>query len=314
MSEPFEFSTSAKDIAAAAKMLRQGGTVAFPTETVYGLGADATNPDAVAAIYAAKGRPSFNPLIAHVASPEMARQLVQIDARTRALMDAFWPGDLTLVLPLLPHAGIAHAVTAGLPTLAVRMPNHPVALELLLATDRPVAAPSANPSGRVSPTSAQHVRDGLSGRINGLIVGPPCAVGVESTILALQPAPQILRPGGVTLEQIADVLQTQVLPPMAQITNITVPGQLSSHYAPNVPVRLNAVTAQGDELLIGFGDIAGERTLSKTGNLAEAAEALFAMLLDCETQGRPLAFAPIPDTGIGAAINDRLQRAAAPRD
>ncbi|MGB1234757.1 MAG: L-threonylcarbamoyladenylate synthase [Planktomarina sp.] len=313
MNKTKHYATSSQGIADAAAVLVGGGTIAFPTETVYGLGADATNPDAVAQIYAAKGRPSFNPLIAHVASIEMAGALVEISPDAHRLMQAFWPGDLTLVLPLKADAGVAQAVTAGLPTLAVRMPNHPVATALLRAVNRPIAAPSANPSGRVSPTTTQHVIDGLDRRIDGVVMGPDCAVGVESTILTLNPKPTLLRPGGVTIEEIETVLGSSVHH-ATKPTKITAPGQMTSHYAPDVPVRLNATTAQGDELLIGFGDIAGERTLSATGNLAEAAEALFATLLDCETQGRPIAFAPIPTTGIGLAINDRLTRAAAPKD
>ncbi|MEM6307091.1 MAG: L-threonylcarbamoyladenylate synthase [Pseudomonadota bacterium] len=313
MSDLIPFAPNDDGLAQAAHLLRAGGTVAFPTETVYGLGADATNPAAVAAIYAAKGRPSFNPLIAHVADIDMAHRLVDISNTAARLMQAFWPGDLTLVLPLRPDAGIAPAVTADLPTLAVRMPNHTTALTLLAKAGVPVAAPSANPSGRISPTTAQHVIDGLGQRIGGVVMGAACTVGVESTILTLTPTPRILRPGGITAGQIAAVLGQSVDEPQAHVTDITAPGQLTSHYAPTVPLRLNATDARDGEILIGFGDIPGTVSLSPDGDMGHAAATLFTILRRYEAKGKPLAIAPIPDHGIGVAINDRLRRAAAPR-
>ncbi len=314
MTRPIEYAPTAQGISDAADVLRAGGTVAFPTETVYGLGADATNPTAVAAIYAAKGRPSFNPLIAHVGSPDHLDGLVQMTDLAKRVMAAFWPGPLTLVLPLDPAARVAQATTAGLPTLAVRMPSHPVARALLAAVDRPVAAPSANPSGRISPTTAQHVRDGLSGRIDGLIDGGRCDRGLESTILSLDPAPMILRPGHVTAADLEPVIGAPVATAASATGPVTAPGQLASHYAPNAPVALNVKTATPGVFLIGFGDVAGDITLSANGDLAEAAEQLFAALRMADASGQPIAVAPIPMDGIGLAINDRLTRAAAPRD
>lgn len=299
-------------IAEAADLLRQGLLVAIPTETVYGLGGDARNGEAVASIYAAKGRPSFNPLIAHVASVEAAQRFVTWSVQAEALANAFWPGPLTLVLPLRPGHGISSLVTAGLETLAVRVPAHPAARALLTEFDGPVAAPSANPSGQISPTTAEHVLSGLNGRIAAVLDDGPCGVGLESTIVGLSCEPALLRPGGVALEQIETVLNTQLHIHKAGDA-LNAPGQLQSHYAPDAPVRLNAKSAQGDEVVLGFGAVDCDLNLSATGDLTEAAANLFAALHTLNDTGRPIAVTPIPDHGLGAAINDRLRRAAAPR-
>ena len=306
----------------ACALLAGGEAVAIPTETVYGLAADARNPRAVAGIYAAKGRPSFNPLIVHVADLEAAERIAMFDDDARRLGRAFWPGALTLVLPLRADAGIAGLVTAGLATVALRVPAHPVAQRLLRASGMALAAPSANPSGRVSPTTAAHVADpatGLGGRIAAVIDGGPCPVGVESTIVSLDGGEaRLLRPGGIPAEAIEAVLGQPLLRPPADPSPRdpvapTAPGQLTSHYAPRAPLRINARAARPGELLIGFGEIAGEMTLSASGDPAEAAARLFDMLRVADAADRPIAVAPIPETGLGAAINDRLRRAAAPR-
>ncbi|WP_170751886.1 L-threonylcarbamoyladenylate synthase [Ruegeria lacuscaerulensis] len=300
-------------IAQAANLLRQGQLVAFPTETVYGLGGDARNGEAVARIYAAKGRPSFNPLIAHVASVDAAKRFVTWSDQAQVLADAFWPGPLTLVLPLRADHQVSSLVTAGLDTLAVRVPAHPTAHAILEAFDGPVAAPSANPSGQISPTTADHVRAGLDGRIAAIMNDGPCGVGLESTIVGLAGEPTLLRPGGVALEEIESTLNTRLH--LHQTGDLlTAPGQLLSHYAPDAPVRLNADATQGDEVLLGFGSVPCDLNLSAKGNLVEAAANLFAALHQLNTTGRPIAVSPIPDHGLGAAINDRLRRAAAPRD
>jgi L-threonylcarbamoyladenylate synthase len=300
-------------IARAADLLRQGLLVAFATETVYGLGGDARSGSAVAAIYEAKGRPSFNPLIAHVASVQAAQRFVQWSDQAQMLADAFWPGPLTLVLPLREGNGISTLVTAGLDTLAVRVPAHHTARALLAEFDGPVAAPSANPSGQISPTNAEHVRAGLGGRIAAILDDGPCGVGLESTIVGLAEEPPLLRPGGVALEQIEAVLNARLhLHQSGDL--LTAPGQLQSHYAPDAPVRLNARTRQGDEVLLGFGPVECDLNLSAKGDVTEAASNLFAALHKLNESGRPIAVSPIPNTNLGAAINDRLCRAAAPRD
>ncbi|MEM6659118.1 MAG: L-threonylcarbamoyladenylate synthase [Pseudomonadota bacterium] len=313
MSGALELSANPDGIARAADLLRQGMIVAFPTETVYGLGGDARNGTAVASIFDAKGRPSFNPLIAHVPSVETAQRFVQWSDHAQRLADAFWPGPLTLVLRLRDGHGISSLVTAGLDTLAIRVPAHPTARALLGAFDGPVAAPSANPSGQISPTTADHVRHGLGGRIAAILDDGPCGVGLESTIVGLAGEPALLRPGGVALEHIERVLKTEL-----HLHNpndlLTAPGQLQSHYAPDAPVRLNAVSPQGDEVLLGFGAVECDLNLSAQSDLAEAAATLFAALHKLNETGRPIAVSPIPDHGLGAAINDRLRRAAAPRD
>ncbi|MEL6690401.1 MAG: L-threonylcarbamoyladenylate synthase [Pseudomonadota bacterium] len=295
----------------AAELLRAGEVVAFPTETVYGLGGDATNAEAIAGIYAAKERPSFNPLIVHVPSLAAAEALASFPDWALKLAEAFWPGALTLVLPS--RGVLPDIVSAGNPTLAVRVPSHPLAIELLEAADRPLAAPSANPSGRVSATTADHVLDGLSGRIAAVLDGGETEVGLESTIIGGE-GPRLLRPGGIALENIEEVLG-QAVPAQAPKSQQapTAPGQLTSHYAPSASVRLDAVVAQPGEVHLGFGPVAGDITLSASGDLTEAAARLFAALRELDAMGKPIAVAPIPDTGLGLAVNDRLRRAAAPR-
>jgi len=298
-------------IATAARALIAGELVALPTETVYGLAGRADRDEAVAAIYRAKGRPDFNPLIVHVANPAAAERLAAFDDRARALAARFWPGPLTLVLPLREGAGLAAAVTAGLPTVALRCPAHPVMRAVLAASGLPLAAPSANRSGAVSPTCAAHVADSLAGRIGLVIDGGACAAGLESTIVALRADGgwQVLRPGPIGREELVAVLGSE---PGATGTGIEAPGQLASHYAPGKPVRLDATEAREDEFLIGFGPVAGDCNLSEAADLAEAAARLYACLhrAAAAPQGR-IAVAPVPHEGIGIAINDRLGRAAA---
>ena len=305
-------------IARAAQILRDGGHVAFPTETVYGLGGDACNDLAVAGIFAAKARPQFNPLIVHVPDIGVAERFAHFDARARGLAQAFWPGPLTLVLPLRANAGLSPLVTAELPTVAIRIPAHPVAAALLRAFGGPLAAPSANPSGRISPTRATHVHDGLTGRIAAVLDGGACAVGVESTIVGLEGAPTLLRPGGVSVEALEAALGMPLRMYDGGAINapINAPGQLASHYAPTAAVRLGAMTAAPGEGLVGFGAVAGDLTLSDTGDLVQAAANLFDTLRRADMLAGPggrIAFAPVPETGLGRAINDRLRRAAAPR-
>ena len=302
----------ADGIARAVAILREGRLVAFPTETVYGLGGDAKSDLAVARIFAAKGRPRFNPLIAHVSDLDMARSLAVFDDRAEALAARFWPGPLTMVLPMR-EAGLSPLVTAELPTVALRLPAHPLARALISAFGGPLAAPSANPSGRVSPTRAAHVVDGLSGRIAAVIDGGPCAVGVESTILGLFDRVEMLRPGGVAAEEIEALIGPLATGGHGPKPNA--PGQLASHYAPNAPVRLNAADTRPGEVRLGFGPGACDLNLSASGDLVEAAANLFHLLREADriAHGRPIAVAPIPETGLGRAINDRLRRAAAPR-
>ncbi|MFU8882523.1 MAG: L-threonylcarbamoyladenylate synthase [Rhodobacterales bacterium] len=297
----------------AAGFLASGALVAFPTETVYGLGADARNSMAVASIFEAKGRPRFNPLIVHVASTEQARRYVEWSDQAAALARAFWPGPLTLVLPLRADAGLSDLVTAGLPSLAIRVPAHPLALRLLTAFGGPVAAPSANPSGRISPTTAAHVIAGLDGRIAAVLDGGPCPVGLESTILGLTGAPALLRHGGLPMEQIAAQLDQPLVQNTAPHT-LTAPGQMASHYAPAAKLRLNVTQHPDDALMLGFGAMECDLNLSPTASLNEAAANLFPHLhaLDARKTAT-IAVAPIPETGLGRAINDRLRRAAAPR-
>lgn len=305
-----------EELAYAAMMLAQGRLVAMPTETVYGLAADARNPQAVAAIYAAKGRPSFNPLIVHAPDLATAEAIGIFGDPARRLAEAFWPGALTLVVPLREGAGIASLVTAGLNTVAIRVPAHQAAQDLLHAFGGVVAAPSANRSGRISPTTAAHVLAGLDGKLAAVIDAGPCPVGVESTIIGWQGGlPALLRPGGIPAEAIAEALGQRLTMPAANADpeKPAAPGMLSSHYAPGASVRLNARAASPDEFLIGFGPVSGEITLSPSGDLVEAAANLFDALHRADTTGRPIAVAPIPDHGLGRAINDRLRRAAAPR-
>jgi L-threonylcarbamoyladenylate synthase len=312
---------TATNIVRAARRLRAGALVAFPTETVYGLGGDATADDAVAAIYAAKARPRFNPLIVHVASLKEAERLVRFDARARRLARRFWPGPLTLVLPRRPDCGISWLASAGLDSLAVRVPAHPVARSLLRAARRPVAGPSANRSGKVSPTTAAHVADSFAGTraAETLVIldGGPCKVGLESTVLDLSgPEAVLLRPGGVPREAIERLIGRLGCPGNGPLRS---PGQLKSHYAPRLKLRLNARPRAG-EAYLAFGrvprgiDPGAVLNLSPRRDLAEAAANLFAMLRDLDRpRFRGIAVAPIPKHGLGAAINDRLRRAAAPR-
>jgi L-threonylcarbamoyladenylate synthase len=296
----------------AAAVLRQGSLVAFPTETVYGLGGDARSDLAVARIFEAKGRPRFNPLIVHVPDVEAAREFAVFDGRAEEVAARFWPGPLTLVLPLR-MAGLSALVTAELPSVAIRVPAHPVALALLRRFGGPLAAPSANPSGRVSPTRASHVLAGLEGRIAAVLDGGPCAVGVESTILGLVNGPQLLRPGGIAVEDIEALLGP--LPMGGSEEKPNAPGQLASHYAPAAAVRLEARDVRDGEVRLGFGPGAAELYLSRSGDLVEAAANLFHMLREADrlAQGRVIAVSPVPEVGLGRAINDRLRRAAAPR-
>jgi L-threonylcarbamoyladenylate synthase len=306
-------------IAAAARVLESGGLVAFPTETVYGLGADATNGAAVARLYAAKGRPRFNPLIAHVANATAALSLARFSDDARLLAGVFWPGPLTLVLPKADDCPVSELATAGLDSIGVRVPDHAIAIDLLKAFGKPVVAPSANRSGHVSPTTAQHVHADLAGRIDLIIDGGAASVGVESTIVSCLGAPELLRPGGVPRGAIERVLGqalavTQATPDEAPLA----PGMLASHYAPKSQLRLNAVTIDPGEAVLGFGDVpSGGSTmlnLSATGDLVEAAANLFSHLRRLDACGaRAIAVMPIPNNGLGEAINDRLARAASPR-
>ena len=300
----------ADGIARAAQILLDGGIAAVPTETVYGLAARADSADAVAGIYRAKGRPSFNPLIVHVGSMDQARRIAVMGERATKLAAQFWPGPLTLVLPLREDAGIAPAVTAGLPTIALRMPAHPAMRQLLEECGVPLAAPSANRSGAVSPTSAAHVGATLAGRVPLVIDGGATSAGLESTIVALRDSGwSLLRPGPVTLSALTDLLGPAT--PVAS-ARVEAPGQLASHYSPGKPVRLDAAQGKADEFLIGFGPVAGDASLSASGDLAEAAARLYALLHRAAASDKAaVAVAPIPDEGIGAAINDRLRRAAA---
>ena len=298
-------------LARAAVLLQDGNPVAFPTETVYGLGADARNGEAVARIFAAKNRPQFNPLIVHIADLDAALEFATFEDTARDLAHAFWPGPLSLVLPLKAGHGLSELVTAGLETVAVRMPAHPLAQELLRTFNGPLAAPSANPSGRISPTTAAHVKDGLEGRIAAILDGGASRVGLESTIIAPGPPAQLLRPGGLPVPAIEAALGMPLQ--AAPDGKINSPGQLSSHYAPQALIRLDATKALPGEVHLGFGPISGDTSLSKSGDLVEAAANLFACLHALDRDDRPIAVAPIPDTGLGLAINDRLRRAAAPR-
>jgi L-threonylcarbamoyladenylate synthase len=307
-----------QSIEAAATCLRAGGLVAFPTETVYGLGADAGNGVAVARLYAAKGRPAFNPLIAHVGNLEAARRLAYFDAAAEALAAAFWPGPLTLVLPKRADGGMADLALAGLDSVAVRVPSHPVATSLLKIFKGPVVAPSANRSGHVSPTSATHVLADLRGRIDLVIDAGACAVGIESTIVACLGEPTLLRPGGLAREKIEQVLGRALAVRLVADEAPLAPGMLASHYAPKAKLRLNACAPRTGEALLAFGPaplFAGTTfNLSPRGNLIEAAANLFSHLRALDASGaKSIAVMSVPNDGLGEAINDRLARAAAPR-
>lgn len=300
--------------ARAKDFLRDGGLVAFPTETVYGLGADARNDRAVARIFEAKDRPRFNPLIVHVHDAEAAKSYVEWSDTADILASAFWPGPMTLVLPLSADAGLSPLVTADLPTLAIRVPAHPVGQALLEVFGGPVAAPSANPSGRISPTRADHVISGLGNKIEAVVDGGACEVGLESTILGLVGAPTLLRPGGLPVEAVEAALG-QPLARHSETDEISAPGQLASHYAPGAKLRLDATEARTGERLLGFGKVDCDLNLSEAGDLIEAAANLFGHLHSLDDMGAEvIAVSPIPDVGLGRAINDRLRRAAAPRD
>src|SRR5438270_1116539 len=296
---------SKEAIAEAARLILAGEPVAIATETVYGLAADATNPEAVARIYEAKGRPAFNPLIVHVPDLATAERLGKFSSKARHLAERYWPGPLTLVVPLQADAGIASIVSAGLPTLGLRVPGHAAMQALLRAVDRPLAAPSANASGSISPTRAGHVMKSLGGRIPLIVDAGSTERGLESTIVAATGGPlRLLRPGPIEVD--AETVAGE---------RIEAPGQLASHYASSKPLRLNASRAEEGEYLIGFGPIAGRSSLSPSGDLVEAAARLFDLLHQAEVSDKPrIAIAPVPDTGLGAAINDRLTRASARRD
>jgi len=312
-------------IAAAARCLAAGGLVAFPTETVYGLGADAHNGQAVARLYEAKGRPGFNPLIAHVPDAAAARGLAHFEEAAARLAEAFWPGPLTLVLPKLPGCQVSELATAGLKSIALRVPDHPVARDLLLAFGRAIVAPSANRSGHVSPTTAAHVLADLRGRIDLIIDGGATPVGIESTIVACLGEPTLLRPGGISRSEIERVLGAKVADAASQPGEgeaPLAPGQLASHYAPRTHMRLDATQVIAGEALLGFGpklppgadNAAVILNLSHSGSLIEAAANLFSHLRRLDAAGAStIAVVPLPHHGLGEAINDRLQRAAAPR-
>lgn len=301
----------ADGIARAARILRGGGLVAFPTETVYGLGADATNGKAVAGIFAAKGRPRFNPLIVHVQDARDAERHALFSDTARRLAARFWPGALTLVLPRATET-LSELVSAGLPTVALRVPAHPIAQRLLQETGLPIAAPSANPSGKVSATLASHVAEALQEKVDFILDGGPAMLGLESTVIGFDgDQPILLRPGAIAREEIEAVIG-----PLAKAgPAIQSPGQLESHYAPTAALRLNALSAEQDETLLGFGPgTDATLNLSPTGDLKEAAANLFAMLRKLDSHAKRIAVMPIPETGLGEAINDRLRRAAANRD
>ncbi|NPU65680.1 threonylcarbamoyl-AMP synthase [Bradyrhizobium sp. 83012] len=316
----------AAGITQAAATFARGGLVAFPTETVYGLGADAANAAAIARLYQAKGRPAFNPLIAHVANIAAARRIGRFDATAERLADAFWPGPLTLVVPQAPGCTVADLATAGLDTVAIRIPSHPIARALLAAFGGAVVAPSANISGHVSPTTAAHVAADLRGRIDLILDGGPVEVGVESTIVGCFEQPTLLRPGGVPSEAIETMLDRPLTRPAPAEPEASeqplAPGMLASHYAPRARVRLDASEVAPGEALLAFGPLTlpgaaqavAVLNLSPSGDPAEAAMHLFGYLRSLDAKGaRSIAVMPIPNDGLGEAINDRLRRAAAPR-
>ncbi|MBA2127292.1 threonylcarbamoyl-AMP synthase [Hyphomicrobium methylovorum] len=307
--------------AEAGNLIRAGALVAFATETVYGLGADATNGEAVARIYETKGRPTFNPLIVHVLGIEQAVIIGTFSPVARMLTEAFWPGPLTLVVPRLETTTVTELVSAGLPTVAIRAPAHPLARALLKEAHRPIAAPSANRSGRVSPTRAEHVASDLGDKIALILDGGPASVGLESTVIGfVNDRPVLLRPGAIAAEAIEDVISDRLSRHTETGEQLSSPGQLRSHYAPNASMRLNAETWQPDEAVLAFGKVSERPSrktinLSPSGDLVEAAANLFASLRALDQSGASvIAVTPIPTHGLGEAINDRLERAAAPRD
>ncbi len=309
-------SRAAEAVSAAARALRNGALVGMPTETVYGLAGDAGNPQAVARIFAAKGRPSFNPLISHVASLDLAVMEGQLDKRAIALAERFWPGPLTLVVPVADSGRTAELARAGLGSIGLRVPGHELALALLEEFGGPVSAPSANPSGKLSPTRAEDVKRELGEQVELVLDGGECEKGIESSIVAIMPdePPRLLRPGAASRAQLEKVVGGLAA---AGSEAITAPGQLASHYAPRAAVRLNATSIDDGEVLLGFGASAKGATLnlSPSGDTVEAAATLYRMLRELDASGADtIAVSPIPDTGLGEAINDRLRRAAAPRN
>ena len=307
------FNTSKPDLLKASKLIKTGGTLAFPTETVYGLGADATNNLAVAKIFQAKGRPSFNPLIIHCFSIEQIQAFAMWSSDAQTVAEKFWPGPLTMVLPILPNGKIASLALAGLQTVAVRIPAHSIAQSILKLANTPIAAPSANPSGSVSATKAEHVISKLNGKIAGIVSGGSSEIGLESTIISFLPDPRILRFGAIDEADISEILSLD-LKKKALDGEISAPGQLSSHYAPKGSIRLNSKVFKNKEVSLGFGKVICDLNLSRTENLIEAAANLFDCLHKLDEMGaEKIAVSPIPEEGIGIAINDRLKRAAAPK-
>ena len=306
---------SPREINLAVEALKKGELVAFPTETVYGLGADATSDQAVAKLFAAKGRPSFNPLISHVANAAAAFALGKFSAGAKKLAEAFWPGPLTIVVPRTSKCPVSLLASAGLPSIAVRVPDHPLAIELLCAVGRPIVAPSANLSGRISPTTAAHVKRGLGKKVSVILDGGPCMVGVESTVISfMNERATLLRPGGLSRSAIEEVLGHALNVEMDSVQPHS-PGQMESHYAPHAHLRLEATAPRKGESYLGFGAYNnGPYTLSARGDVIQAAANLFRMLHELDGLGvKAIAVAPIPHEGLGEAINDRLRRAAAPR-
>ncbi|MEM7240688.1 MAG: L-threonylcarbamoyladenylate synthase [Pseudomonadota bacterium] len=312
---PLHLGPNTSDIAQAANVLGNGGLVILPTETVYGLGADASNGTAVAQVFAAKGRPNFNPLIAHVSDIEMAKTIALFDPLSEKLVEAFWPGPLSLVLPLAPNAAISELATAGLKTVALRMPDHPVVQAVLKELGKPIAAPSANISGRLSPTAADHIDPKLLSKVDAIADGGPCGVGLESTIVMIRDGnPYLLREGGVSREALEDALQITLVAETAA-DKPTSPGQLLAHYAPKTKLQRNVPNKSADVIHIGFGNMPCDLNLSESGDVIEAAANLFGYLhkadrLAQKNHADTITVAPIPMCGIGRAINDRLLRAA----
>ena len=303
----------------ASDILKKGEVVSFPTETVYGLGADATNSDAVAKIFSAKNRPSFNPLIIHLPNTQMVEKYVELSQLTKDLSNIFWPGPFTMVLPLKKNSGISTLITAGLETVAIRVPSHPVAHTLLNEFNGPIAAPSANKSGQISPTTAQHVDQEFGDELELIIDGGPCDNGLESTIVkVVYDQLTILRPGNVTVEEIQEKIEVKIVTDTQPTDNPIAPGQLKSHYAPNANVRLNVINPEMNEAYLAFGDtnqVENMLNLSPSGDLEEAATNLFSMMRSLDQLNlKTISVAPIPKSGVGVAINDRLERAAAPKD
>ena len=313
------YKPTAEAIIMASDILKKGEVVSFPTETVYGLGADATNSDAIAKIFSAKNRPSFNPLIIHLPNTQMVEKYVELSQLTKDLSNIFWPGPFTMVLPLKKNSGISTLITAGLETVAIRVPSHPVAHTLLNEFNGPIAAPSANKSGQISPTTAQHVDQEFGDELELIIDGGPCDNGLESTIVkVVYDQLTILRPGNVTVEEIQEKIEVKIVTDTQPTDNPIAPGQLKSHYAPNANVRLNVINPEMNEAYLAFGDtnqVENMLNLSPSGDLEEAASNLFSMMRSLDQLNlKTISVAPIPKSEVGVAINDRLERAAAPKD